>query len=115
MGNLTRIVLLVVGLAMAGGVAHAQRAEQPQFGPVVQAYLGYLRNEQEVTDDRASRRRSGPDRTAVTPVARQEPDPAAAPEHPPRTPDARAAHRRRDRLGTAGQTDHAEQGGAVSD
>ncbi|HEV2904794.1 MAG TPA: hypothetical protein VGW32_07090 [Pyrinomonadaceae bacterium] len=55
MGNLTRIVLLVVALAMAGGVAHAQRAEQPQFGPVVQAYLGYLRNEQEVVDDRASR------------------------------------------------------------
>jgi hypothetical protein len=55
MSNLTRIVLLVVALAMAGGVAHAQRAEQPQFGPVVQAYLGYLRNEQEVVDDRASR------------------------------------------------------------
>jgi hypothetical protein len=55
MGNLTRIVLLVVALAMAGGVAQAQRAEQSQFGPVVQAYLGYLRNEQEVVDDRASR------------------------------------------------------------
>lgn len=26
------------------------------FGPVVRAYLGYLRNEQEVVDDRASRR-----------------------------------------------------------
>ena len=55
MGNLRRIVLLVLALAMAVGVAHAQRAEQSQFGPVVQAYLGYLRNEQEVVDDRASR------------------------------------------------------------
>src|SRR5687767_6690983 len=55
MGKLTRIVLLVLALAMAGGVAQAQRVEQSQFGPVVQAYLGYLRNEQEVVDDRASR------------------------------------------------------------
>jgi len=55
MVNLTRILLLVFALAIAGEVAHAQRAEQPQFGPVVQAYLGYLRNEQEVVDDRASR------------------------------------------------------------
>jgi hypothetical protein len=55
MYNLTRIVLLVLALAMAGGVAQAQRVEQSQFGPVVQAYLGYLRNEQEVVDDRASR------------------------------------------------------------
>ena len=55
MCNLTRIVLMVVALALSAGVTHAQRAEQPQFGPVVQAYLGYLRNEQEVVDDRASR------------------------------------------------------------
>lgn len=55
MHNLTRIVLLVLALATAGGVAQAQRAAQSEFGPVVQAYLGYLRNEQEVVDDRASR------------------------------------------------------------
>jgi hypothetical protein len=30
--------------------------EDEQFGPVVRTYLGYLRNEQEVVDDRASRR-----------------------------------------------------------
>jgi hypothetical protein len=30
--------------------------EDDQFGPVVRSYLGYLRNEQEVVDDRASRR-----------------------------------------------------------
>ena len=29
---------------------------EDEFGPVVRAYLGYLRNEQEVVDDRVSRR-----------------------------------------------------------
>jgi hypothetical protein len=29
---------------------------EEEFGPVVRAYLGYLRNEQELVDDRASRR-----------------------------------------------------------
>lgn len=32
------------------------RASEDEFGPVVRAYLGYLKNEQEVVDDRASRR-----------------------------------------------------------
>src|SRR6476660_10067151 len=32
-----------------------QRSDD-EFGPVVRAYLGYLRNEQEVVDDRISRR-----------------------------------------------------------
>src|SRR6185369_11881473 len=32
-----------------------QRSDE-EFGPVVRAYLGYLRNEQEVVDDRVSRR-----------------------------------------------------------
>ena len=32
------------------------QAEASDFGPVMQAYLGYLRNEQEVVDDRISRR-----------------------------------------------------------
>jgi hypothetical protein len=35
-------------------------AEDAQYGPVVRAYLGYLRNEQEVVDDRASRREVTP-------------------------------------------------------
>ena len=39
---------------------HAQNQSltysEEEFGPVVRAYLGYLRNEQEVVDDRASRR-----------------------------------------------------------
>ncbi len=43
-------------LLCIGCVASAQRASgDEQFGPVVRAYLGYLRNEQEVVDDRASR------------------------------------------------------------
>lgn len=48
--------LILVCLA-GTGVARAQRARQDdsEFGPVVRAYLGYLRNEQEVVDDRASR------------------------------------------------------------
>src|ERR1043165_5771319 len=33
-----------------------QRSDDDAFGPVVRAYLGYLRNEQEVVDDRVSRR-----------------------------------------------------------
>jgi hypothetical protein len=36
--------------------ALSARADHSQFGPVMQAYLGYLRNEQEVVDDRSSRR-----------------------------------------------------------
>lgn len=38
-------------------LAQAPRAAQDsEFGPIVRAYLGYLRNEQEVVDDRVSRR-----------------------------------------------------------
>lgn len=49
------IILLVI--LSTGLAASAQTArEDAQFGPVVRAYLGYLRNEQEVVDDRASRR-----------------------------------------------------------
>jgi hypothetical protein len=43
-------------LLCASFTASAQTVgEAPEFGPVVRAYLGYLRNEQEVVDDRASR------------------------------------------------------------
>lgn len=34
--------------------------EDNQYGPVVRSYLGYLKNEQEVVDDRASRREITP-------------------------------------------------------
>lgn len=36
-------------------LAHAQTPPDEEFGPVVRAYLGYLHDEQEVVDDRASR------------------------------------------------------------
>jgi hypothetical protein len=36
--------------------AQNRGSEDKEFGPVVRAYLGYLQNEQEVVDDRASRR-----------------------------------------------------------
>ena len=56
MVNSIRILFVVFVLAIGNMVAYAQRAKQSDFGPVMQAYLGYLRNEQEVVDDRASRR-----------------------------------------------------------
>jgi hypothetical protein len=56
-----QIVMLGVILALSATVSFAQSApeeaaEEEEFGPVVRAYLGYLRGEQEVVDDRASRR-----------------------------------------------------------
>lgn len=45
----------------AASVVPAQTANtNDEFGPVVRAYLGYLRNEQEVADDRASRHELSP-------------------------------------------------------
>ncbi|MCA1556073.1 MAG: hypothetical protein LC747_05225 [Acidobacteria bacterium] len=46
---------------VSAGAVRAQRAgtaaaDEAEFGPVVRTYLGYLRAEQEVVDDRASRR-----------------------------------------------------------
>ena len=51
--------LLIVGLLACSGVHATQDgrgSSDEEFGPVVRAYLGYLRNEQEVVDDRVSRR-----------------------------------------------------------
>jgi hypothetical protein len=52
------LVCVAAGLVWAGGIAaQGSRSEaDEEFGPVVRAYLGYLRNEQEVVDDRNSRR-----------------------------------------------------------
>ena len=50
-------------LIVFSGTAAAQRSSSPaegEFGPVMTAYLGYLHNEQEVVDDRASRREISP-------------------------------------------------------
>src|SRR5688572_21175706 len=51
--------LLIVGVFAFSCAQSAQDRgaySDEEFGPVVRAYLGYLRNEQEVVDDRASRR-----------------------------------------------------------
>jgi hypothetical protein len=50
-GLLVSLCLLSVSLTVFG----QNTIEDEQFGPVVRAYLGYLRNEKEVVDDRASR------------------------------------------------------------
>jgi len=56
-----QIVLLGVLCASCFAVAAAQEAsEDEEFGPVVRAYLGYLKDEQEVVDDRVSRREISP-------------------------------------------------------
>jgi hypothetical protein len=46
-------LFLVLCLSNAGAAQTFE--EDNQYGPVVRAYLGYLKNEQEVVDDRASR------------------------------------------------------------
>ncbi len=57
---------LAAGVAAGQGMRRrstaAMRAvqEEQQFGPVVRAYLGYLRAEQEVVDDRVSRHEISP-------------------------------------------------------
>src|SRR5438105_15754471 len=59
MCNLTRRLyfgLVFIVMIVSSGLAVGQRQTDPEFGPVVTAYLGYLNNEQEVVDDRASRK-----------------------------------------------------------
>jgi len=51
-----RFALSAIVVLIIAGVAVGQRQPEQEFGPVVSAYLGYLSNEQEVVDDRASRR-----------------------------------------------------------
>src|SRR5215831_5362602 len=51
-----RLLFSLVVVLTIGGLAVGQRQSESGFGPVVTAYLGYLNNEQEVVDDRASRR-----------------------------------------------------------
>ena len=50
-------MVLIWALTPSQAAAQSRLNEEgEQFGPVVRAYLGYLRNEQEVVDDRVSRR-----------------------------------------------------------
>jgi len=51
--------LAIIVLCLSGAVPVASQTSSgsdAEFGPVMQAYLGYLRNEQEVVDDRVSKR-----------------------------------------------------------
>lgn len=54
-GNLSALVLVLICAASTHAFQSIQSSDD-EFGPVVRAYLGYLRNEQEVVDDRVSRR-----------------------------------------------------------
>ena len=60
--GITRFLLAVVTVVGLSGLVVAQKAalSDSDFGPVVTAYLGYLNNEQDVVDDRASRREISP-------------------------------------------------------
>ena len=57
-GRATSLLSLVILLLCLPDIATAQSRQNSdmEFGPVVRAYLGYLKNEQEVVDDRVSRR-----------------------------------------------------------
>jgi len=50
------ILAVILVLSLPWIVNGQTRSSDEEFGPVVKAYLGYLRNEQEVVDDRVSRR-----------------------------------------------------------
>ena len=49
------VLICLAGTGIALGQGPQDDVDDSEFGPVVRAYLGYLRNEQEVVDDRASR------------------------------------------------------------
>jgi len=51
---------IIFGCAVAAMGQRSNNASDADFGPVVSAYLGYLHNEQEVVDDRVSRREITP-------------------------------------------------------
>jgi hypothetical protein len=51
-----RLPILLIILVLAVTYVRASQVSDEEFGPVVRAYLGYLKAEQEVVDDRVSRR-----------------------------------------------------------
>lgn len=58
---LALVLLCVVGCATAQAQQKREsEGADAEFGPVVRAYLGYLKDEQEVVDDRVSRREVSP-------------------------------------------------------
>jgi hypothetical protein len=54
-GRLAAFLLLVFCGITSVHASQSLSYSEDEFGPVVRAYLGYLKNEQEVVDDRASR------------------------------------------------------------
>ena len=58
-GRLPALLIFVLLVFPCVPTLKAQRSDEG-FGPVVSAYLGYLKNEQEVVDDRISRREVSP-------------------------------------------------------
>jgi hypothetical protein len=54
------LAAFVCAASVAPAMAQRAAAEDEEFGPVVRTYLGYLRAEQEVVDDRASRHEVSP-------------------------------------------------------
>jgi hypothetical protein len=56
LGLLALYLLVLSAAAPAQTRSHARARGGEEFGPNVRAYLGYLKNEQEVVDDRVSRR-----------------------------------------------------------
>ena len=55
-GRFSAFLLLAFCALTPVNAGQARQISDDEFGPVVRAYLGYLKNEQEVVDDRASRR-----------------------------------------------------------
>ena len=55
-GRFSAFLLLACCALTPVNASSRPQISDDEFGPVVRAYLGYLKNEQEVVDDRASRR-----------------------------------------------------------
>ena len=55
-GRFSTFLLLAFFALTSANANQGPQVNDDEFGPVVRAYLGYLKNEQEVVDDRASRR-----------------------------------------------------------
>ena len=55
-GSFSAFLLLAFCALTPVHASQGPQVSDDEFGPVVRAYLGYLKNEQEVVDDRASRR-----------------------------------------------------------
>ena len=59
-GALVLACLICIGAGAFAQRSRTSRQAEAEFGPIVRAYLGYLRAQQEVVDDRISRREINP-------------------------------------------------------